>query len=426
MPNGSRRCCLVAIEEDTQEIQELCRTLGIDIVRRIIQKRDLPDPHTFIGAGKLEELKEYRDEIDLFVFDGNLEPSQHFRLETALKKPCVDRIIMVLEIFENNAGSTEAKYQVSLARIRYELPIVREWVNKALSDDRPGFLAGGEYAIDAYYENARKQMKKIELDLRKISSERKERRIRRKDMGFFLVSICGYTNVGKSSLLNCLSSSSILVEDKMFSTLSTTTRKVADIHRKVLLTDTVGFIRNLPPNLLDAFDATLEEIFESDCVILMLDISDDIPKIKEKLSASLKILVPKIPIYKIIIAFNKIDEVSDEEIQYRLNQLEEELRDFSWYLISVKKNLGLNELTEGILFIAGRTKQYILTLPNDEFGKEIFNWVADRHSISTAQWNDSIVIHLKLTEEGEERIMQRLSKTAGSSLSPDISVSSGN
>lgn len=426
MPDKSRRCCLVTIDEDTEETQELCRTLEIDIVSHIIQKRDTPDPHTFIGAGKLEELKDVRDEIDLFVFNGNLKPSQHFRLETALKKPCIDRIIMVLEIFENNANSTEAKYQVSLARIRYELPFIREWINKGLSDDRPGFLAGGEYAIDTYYENARKQMKKIESDLKKISLERKERRIRRKDLGFFLASICGYTNVGKSSLLNSLSSSSILVEDKMFSTLSTTTRRATDIERKILLTDTVGFIRNLPPDLLDAFDATLEEIFESDCVILILDISDETAAIKEKLKTSLRILIPKIPIYKIIIAFNKTDMVSGEEIQYKLNQFEEDLRDFSWYLISVKKETGLNELTEGILFIAGLTKQYILSLPNDEFGKEIFSWVSNRYSIFDVQWNDSIIIHLKLTEEDEERILQRLSKIAGSSLSPDPSTSSGN
>ena len=333
---------------------------------------------------------------------------------------------MVLEIFENNASSTEAKYQVSLAKIRYELPFIREWVNKGLSDDRPGFLAGGEYAVDAYYENAKKQMKKIELNLVKISSERKERRIRRKDLGFFLVSICGYTNVGKSSLLNRLSSSSTLVEDQMFSTLSTTTRRATDIERKILLTDTVGFIQNLPPDLLASFDATLEEIFESDCVILMLDISDETAVMKEKLKTSLRILIPKIPIYKVIIAFNKTDMVSDEEIQYKLNLLEENLRDFSWYLISVKKETGLNELTEGILFIAGLTKQYILILPNDEFGKDIFNWVSNRYSIFDAQWNDSIITHLKLTEEDEERILQKLSKITGSSLSPDDSASSGN
>ena len=177
----AKTCCLVSIDENIEEARELCRTLGIEVAKNVVQRRPHPDPHTFIGTGKLEELKEVANEVDLFVFDGELKPSQHFRLEMTLKRLCTDRVGLVLEIFERNAGSKEAKAQVALARIRYELPFLREWVSKGLSDDRPGFMAGGEYVIDAYYENARRQMKRIEGELLRISAERESRRDRRRD-----------------------------------------------------------------------------------------------------------------------------------------------------------------------------------------------------------------------------------------------------
>ncbi|HUW42960.1 MAG TPA: hypothetical protein VMW02_01845, partial [Thermoplasmata archaeon] len=203
--SNAKRCCLVSIKEDTEETEELCRTLDIGVSARVIQKRSGANPHTFIGSGKLDELKELAEEVDVFVFDGDLKPSQHFRLETKLKRICADRIALVLEIFERHAKSNEAQLQVALARIRHELPFIREWVSKGSSNDRPGFLAGGEYTIDAYYENARKQMKRIEIELAKISVGRELRRSRRRDQGFYLVSICGYTNGGKSTLLTTLS-----------------------------------------------------------------------------------------------------------------------------------------------------------------------------------------------------------------------------
>lgn len=424
MFTNARKCCVVSIYQDTNEILDLCRTLNIDVVSSIIQKREKPDPHTFIGKGKLDELKRWIDEVDLFVFDGNLKPPQQFRLETSLKKPCIDRIAMVLEIFDRHAGSTESKAQVALARIRYELPFIREWINKALHDDRPGFLAGGEYAIDAYYENARKQMKRIEAELDRIASERENRRRRRKERGFYLISICGYTNGGKSSLLNALSNSQIRVDDKMFSTLSTTTRRLSETGRKILLTDTVGFIRNLPPDLLDAFDATLEEIYDSSCIILILDISDNIETIAEKFSTSLKILTPRTDLSKILIVLNKIDRIDDEELQAKLNAIEEDLSRYSFFLISIKNGEGLSDLVDGILNKIGIPREIEVTMPNTEEGKRLYYWLTEQFIVIDARWNEQLVLRLEVTEDELENVRNRIEGRANISLFSPPTVSS--
>jgi GTP-binding protein HflX len=406
--SNARNCCLVSINEDTVEARELCRTLDIVVAEEVLQKKEAPDPHTFIGAGKLEELKELSDKVDVFVFDGELKPSQHFRLETSLKTVCTDRIGLILEIFERHAKSNEAKAQVDLAKIRHELPFLREWVSKGLSGDRPGFLAGGEYAIDAYYENARRQMKRIEGELERISAERKTRRDQRRERGFYLISICGYTNGGKSTLLSALSGAQTIIDDRLFSTLSTTTRLLSGAGKRVLVTDTVGFIRMLPPDLVDAFDATLEEIFESDCVILVLDLSDSIDVITDKLRTSLKILIPRTEKKKIIIAPNKIDRLSPDDLQRRINLIDEILFGYIYYLISAQTRIGIEELIKGILDKIGLTKTIGLSMPHDSDGQELYRWLTQRFVIVDSEWGERILLTMRITEEEEKTIKNRL------------------
>ncbi len=161
--------------------------------------------------------------------------------------------------------------QVRLAELQYEKPFVRELIHRARNGEHPGFMAGGEYQVDDYFEMIKKQMKKIRGNLEKIRDEREVRRKHRRISGFYLVSLAGYTNVGKSSLLNLLSGEKVKVEGKLFSTLSTTTRKIKNNNFPILLTDTVGFIQNLPAWIIDAFHSTLEEIEVSDIIILMVD-----------------------------------------------------------------------------------------------------------------------------------------------------------
>jgi len=407
MSQNSRKCCIISTETDITEIRELCRTLGIDVVCEIIQKRRKPDPTTFVGKGKLKDLEEEREKIDLFIFNGNLTPSQHFRLETTLKKPCIDRIEIVLEIFAKNASSSEAKAQIALARIKYELPFLREWVSKSVYDDRPGFLAGGEYAVDAYYENARKQMKKIEKELNKISSERARRRDRRKDRGFFLTAICGYTNSGKSSLLVAFSGADVLIDDKMFSTLSTTTRKINNAQRKILLTDTVGFISNLPTDLIEAFDATMEEIYGADCVILVIDCSDEKELLRNKFAASLKLLNRRVDFSRIIVALNKIDRMSSDELRNCQEFLRKEFSEFEFYPISALRNTGIEQLKESILEKIGAIKEIEISLRNDSTGKEQYYWLSTRFIVMDSIWNEEIHLRLSVTEEELEVIRTR-------------------
>jgi len=303
-----------------------------------------------------------------------------------------------------------------LARIRHELPFIREWVSKGISGDRPGFLAGGEYTIDAYYENARKQMKRIETELVKISAGRELRRDRRRDQGFYLVSICGYTNGGKSTLLTTLSGAATIVDDKMFSTLSTTTRLLSSSGKKVLVTDTVGFIRNLPPDLIDAFDATMEEIYESDCAVLVLDFSDSVDSIVEKLQTSLRILIPHVERTKIIIALNKIDKLSVEDLQNKMNSIENSIFGYTFYLISAQARVGIEDLIRGILNKIGMTLQVELTLPLDDKGRKIYQWAAEHFVIVNAEWNDRITLTLQVSEEEVETIARRIENLSESRL----------
>ena len=402
----ARNCAIIAIENKTEETEELCKTLDIEVVERFIQKRRSPHPQTFLGPGKVEEIREKVSGVDLVVIDGELTPSQHFRLETSLKRMCIDRIGLVLEIFDRHAGSAEAKAQIALARIRYELPFLREWVSKALSDDRPGFMAGGEYAIDAYYENARRQMKKIEKDLERIAEEREARRSRRKSKGFFLVSICGYTNSGKSTLLNSLSGAQTVVDNRLFSTLSTTTRKILDVKAKILLTDTVGFIKNLPPELIDAFDATMEEIYVSDCVLLVIDSSDSVETINAKFKTSIDFLISKVPKDRIVIVLNKIDKIPLSDLSLKLCYFDNLFSGYVYYLISALTKQGLNKIVNEILVRMDLLDNATIELPNTEKGRMLYQWIAERAIITDAIWKDRIILKVRLTQE-ELEIMQR-------------------
>ncbi|MFQ5883667.1 MAG: GTPase HflX, partial [Thermoplasmata archaeon] len=306
---------LVSFEGRNEEIMELVDSIGFRVLKEFQQKRSKGDPRFFVGRGKMEEVKEFvkENEVDIVVFDGELSASQHYHLESTIGIRCTDRIGMILDLFATRAHTKESKLQVELARIEYELPLLREWISKRKVDERPGFLAGGEYRVDTYYEHARKRRKRMNQELKKIAKERELRRELRRESGFVLVSIVGYANAGKSTLLNALSGEDILVEDRLFSTLSTTTRRFQDSKKKILLTDTVGFIENLPVRLIEPFRSTLEEVFLSDIILLLLDGSDPTEDFERKLTVALDILLPETQPDNIIPVINKIDLISAKE-----------------------------------------------------------------------------------------------------------------
>ncbi|RKX48164.1 MAG: hypothetical protein DRP25_07750, partial [Thermotoga sp.] len=212
---AKRKAILIALSEDIDEIKALAETLDYEIVRVFIQKREIPDVNTFVGRGKVEEIKEFLDNdgnnVDLVIVDGELKPSQWFNLEKEFGVEVYDRLRLILSIFEKRAQSKEAKLQVKLAQLRYERPFVRELIHRARAGEHPGFMAGGEYQVDDYYEMIKRQTKKLKLELEKIRRDREIRRKHRRESGFYLIALAGYTNAGKSSLLNLLTGEKVKV-----------------------------------------------------------------------------------------------------------------------------------------------------------------------------------------------------------------------
>jgi len=269
-----------ATEDDTErhldELALLVDTAGADAVARVVQRRAHPDPATFIGTGKVEELRGLCEQLDAdtVVFDDELSPAQQRNLEKALGRTAIDRTAVILDIFGQNAHSQEGKAQVELAQIRYRLPRLRGR-GKQLSQQRGGIGArqgGGETQLEIDRRRLVRRMHKLEAELRGVSRVRRTQAKARQRSRLHTVAIVGYTNAGKSTLLNRLTDAGVLVEDRLFATLDATTRRLQlPGGEAVLVTDTVGFITKLPHQLVEAFKSTLEIVVEADLLVHVVD-----------------------------------------------------------------------------------------------------------------------------------------------------------
>jgi GTPase len=313
--------------EDTEagldELAALVDTAGADEVGRIVQRRARPDPPTFVGKGKAEELRELAllTDCDTVVFDNELTPAQQFNLEKLLGRTAIDRTAVILDIFAQNASSVEGKAQVELAQLRYRLPRLRGR-GKALSQQaggmsgaggaRIGTRGPGETQLETDRRRLVRRIHKLEADLRDISRHRDTQRKARKRGRQHQVAIVGYTNAGKSTLLNRLTDAGVLVEDRLFATLDATTRRL-DLPggESVLLTDTVGFIRKLPHQLVQAFQSTLQVAADADLLVHVVDASAHDPRgnIDAVRSVLADIGAGEVPE---LLAFNKADLDPDE------------------------------------------------------------------------------------------------------------------
>jgi GTP-binding protein HflX len=279
-----------------------------------------------IGRGKVRELADLVEETgsEKVIFDNNLTPFQAYNLAKVTGVMAIDRFQLILEIFSKRASTYEAELQIQLASLRYELSRAKERVKLARMEEQPGFMGLGKYEVDVYFEAVKRRITTIEGKLKKKSEERQLHRTRRDELGFASVSLAGYTNSGKSSLFNSLTEETVPVDDAVFTTLSTTTRAVQFSKRKVLLTDTVGFIDRLPLKLVKAFHSTLEETVLSDVIILVVDMSEPDEDIERKLSCSLdtieQIGATGIPV---VTALNKIDTLEKDELQRKTELLKE-------------------------------------------------------------------------------------------------------
>lgn len=267
-----------AVEASLDELALLVDTAGADVMARTLQRRDAPDPATYVGKGKAEELKEISEEVDsdTVVFDDELTPAQQYNLEKILGRTAIDRTAVILDIFAQNAHSQEGKAQVELAQLRYRLPRLRGRGTQ-LSQQGGGLLGNrgpGETQLEVDRRRLVRRIHKLEADLRQIAHHRANQRKARKKSRIPTVAVVGYTNAGKSTLLNRLTDAGVLVEDRLFATLDATTRRLElPGGRNVLLTDTVGFVQKLPHQLVEAFKSTLEVVAEADLLLHVVDAS---------------------------------------------------------------------------------------------------------------------------------------------------------
>ncbi|EEI16794.1 MULTISPECIES: GTPase HflX [Corynebacterium] len=276
------------MEANMLELAALAETAGADVVELLYQKRDKPDPGTYIGSGKVKELRDIvvSTGADTVVFDGELSPGQMVALEEALKIKVIDRTMLILDIFAQHAKSKEGKAQVSLAQMEYLYTRTRGWGGnlsrqaggRAGSNGGVGLRGPGETRIEADRRRLRTDMAKLRHELRGMKTAREVKRARRQRSTIPKIAIAGYTNAGKSSLINAMTNAGVLVEDALFATLDPSTRKaqLAD-GRNVVLTDTVGFVRHLPTQLVEAFKSTLEEVTGADLMLHVVDGSDAFP-----------------------------------------------------------------------------------------------------------------------------------------------------
>ncbi|MDH7606499.1 MAG: GTPase HflX [Candidatus Bathyarchaeota archaeon] len=372
------------------ELKSLAESAGYIVVGRIEQMR-APDPRYQIGYGKVKELAELVKETSAqkIIFDNPLKPVQAYNIAKTTGIEAIDRFQLILEIFARRATTTEAKLQIQLARLRYELARAKEKVRLAKIGEQPGFMGLGAYEVDVYYETVKRQIQTINEKLRKIRRKRILHRERRTELGFPTISLAGYTNAGKSSLFNALTEEEVPVDDALFTTLSTTTRLVKFSRKKFLLTDTVGFIDRLPLTLIEAFHSTLEETIYSDLILLVVDMSEPITTIEKKLSVCLetieRIEASSIPI---ITALNKIDLMSQMEIQQKMEKLEGKAP--KPVPISALYKLNIDQLKEEI---AKKLRNYVqasFSIPLTDEAMPFLSWLFNRADVQEIKYVDNV------------------------------------
>ncbi len=360
------------VNEYLNELAFLVETAGGIAVKRFVQSLSYANPQTYVGSGKLEEIFQYvkAEEIDLVVFDDELGPSQLRNLERALECKILDRTNLILDIFAKRAQTAHAKVQVELAQYQYLLPrLTRMWTHLERQRGGIGLRGPGETEIETDRRIIRDKISLLKKRLKEID---KQKATQRKNRGKLIrVALVGYTNVGKSTIMNLLSKSDIFAENKLFATLDTTVRKVVIENLPFLLSDTVGFIRKLPTHLVESFKSTLDEVRESDILIHVVDISH--PEFEDQIQTVTQTLTEiGVGDKDVIMVFNKIDTFQFVPKEYD---------DLS---PTRRENVSLDELkstwmareNQPCIFISAKTKENY-----DEFKKLLYDHIRAVHAI---------------------------------------------
>lgn len=408
--NGKERALLVGVakkgnprweaEDHLEELAMLADTAGAVVVDRVIQEREKIDPAFYIGEGKAEDLAAIAQEshLDLLIFDDDLSPAQVRNLERLSDKKILDRSGLILDIFARRAKTREARTQVELAQLNYLLPrLTRQWTHLSRQVGGIGTRGPGETQLEVDRRLIGKRISKLSGDLEKIKSQRHERR-RGRELSH-KVALVGYTNAGKSTLMNALTDSEVFVEDRLFATLDATIRRMeVSNHSDILLIDTVGFIRKLPHDLVASFMSTLEEAIVADLLLHVVDVSH--PLVLEQISVVKDVLHElKILNKPTIYVFNKIDKLEQKGLIARFkNEYEPGV------FISATKGLFLEDLKKVIVQLS-REAVAELELNLDIKDSEMISKIHSLSEVCKSDYNEnSVILKLKATPENARKI----------------------
>ncbi|SDR91364.1 GTP-binding protein HflX [Gillisia sp. Hel1_33_143] len=359
------------LKEYLDELEFLTYTAGGEVLKRFTQKMDKPDPKTFMGSGKIMEVKQFIDdnEVGTAIFDDELSPAQQKNIEKILNVKILDRTNLILDIFAQRAQTSYARTQVELAQYQYLLPrLAGMWTHLERQRGGIGMRGPGETEIET---DRRIVRDKIALLKKKIEVIDKQMEVQRGNRGALVrVALVGYTNVGKSTLMNVVSKSEVFAENKLFATLDTTVRKVVIRNLPFLLTDTVGFIRKLPTQLVESFKSTLDEVREADLLLHVVDIShenfdDHIESVNQTLADIKSSNKPT------IMVFNKIDAYTETKIE------EDDLiteKTEEHYSLEDWKRTWMNRMGDNVIFISALNKENI-----EDFRRKVYEAVRDIH-----------------------------------------------
>jgi GTP-binding protein HflX len=380
----------IDINEEIEELKNLTSSAGAYIEGLIVHNQIEPNPKYFISSGKLEELKKQveNSDIDLVIFNSDLTPAQQSNLQDKLNIKVIDRTALILDIFAQRAQSREGKLQVELAQLNYLLPRLR---GKGVQLSRLGGGIGtrgpGEQKLEVDRRKIRKKINQLEEKINQIAIQRDIQRKKREGGNVFLVSLVGYTNSGKSTILNIVTDSNVLVKDMLFSTLDSTTRRLkAPEMEEILLTDTVGFIEKLPHQLIASFKSTLEEVRKADLLLLVVDMSN---QNFENHINSVKNVLKEIEVLQkpIILVFNKIDKIDRKVLQ------KVKIKQRDAIFISALNKIGLEELYSKIKKVLDKNLLKInVKIPYSE--SKLISFIHNNCEVKTTKYLEDSVVFL--------------------------------
>ncbi len=391
-------------EEYLEELVLLADTAGADVLHRILQMKDRFDSAFYIGKGKVEQLAQLckDDNITLVIFDDDLSPAQVRNLEEAIERKILDCSGLILDIFASRAKTNEAMTQVELAQLNYLLPrLTRMWTHLSKQYGGIGTKGPGETQIETDRRMIREKISSLKEKLEKIATQRTTQRKGRKE--YYNISLVGYTNVGKSTLLNTLSDSNVFVENRLFATLDPTTRLVAlDSSTSAMFTDTVGFIRKLPHHLVASFKSTLEEVVEADILLHVIDLSH--PQMEEQIEVVKNTIADLGAANRTVVyVFNKVDAIEDRTIIKNLQSKYEPS-----VFISAHRGiniLGLKDLL--ISMIHSSFTEMTFTVTNSDY--KTISLLHDLAEITEQRYDENdIIITARVSDKTKERVEKLL------------------